>query len=214
MVTDVLIGLAAAWLLTGVITGFVMKRQGHDFFVWLALGSVLGPLIVPLAVDNARSIRVAKRAARRRSGPPAGGLDLLIALDGSPEALTAARTATGMLGPGATSVTLATVLDFEAETSETGAQVREEAQALLDEVASSIDFPSVDTRILFGRPDTALTEYARISGAEMIVVGPRGRGATQTLFGSVTKNLVTAGAIPVFVGPRAVESSPPQMVPD
>lgn len=214
MPTDVLIGMAVTWLLTGIVTGIVMRRQGHDLFVWLALGSVLGPLVVPLAVDNARSIKVAQQASHARPGPPAEGLDLLLAIDGSPAALHAAKSAVAMFGSMATSVTVATVLDFEAETSATGKDDQMKAQELLDDVAGRIRFPNIETKILFGRPDVALAEHARVSGTELIVVGPRGHGASETIFGSVTKNLVAGGSVPVFVGTRTVDTSRPLMEPD
>ena len=214
MPTDVLIGMAVAWLLTGVITGFVMRRQGHDLFVWLALGSVLGPLVVPLAIENVRTIRTAEQEAQTRPVPPKGGLDLLIAVDGSPDALHAAKTSLEMFGATATSVTLATVLYFEAQSSETGKEMQASARRMLDEVASDLNFPVVETAILFGKADAALVEHARATGVEMLVVGPRGHGASEALFGSVTKSLVGVGSVPVFVGARAVETSVPYMTPD
>ena len=214
MPTDVLIGMGVAWLLTGVITGFVMRRQGHDLFVWLALGSVLGPLVVPLAIENARSIKAAEQAAHAKPRPPADGLDLLIGIDGSPDSIGAAKSAIEMIGATATSVTLATVLDFEAESSETGKDAQAAAGAMLAEVASDLGYPETRTVILFGRADTALAEHARISGAEMVVVGPRGHGATEALFGSVTKHLVATGSVPVLVGARTLETSQPYMTPD
>lgn len=214
MPTDVLIGMAVAWLITGVITGFVMRRQGHDLFVWLALGSVLGPLVVPLAVDNLRSTKASEAKPHTTLLPPEGGMDLLIAVDGSADSIHAAESALGMFGSMATSVTMATVLPFESESSETGKDDQEAAQTLLDTIAGDLGHPQIEKVILFGRPDTALSEHARASGAEMVVVGPRGHGASEALFGSVTKHLVGAGEVPVFVGSRAVEVPRPYMNPD
>lgn len=37
---------------------------------------------------------------------------------------------------------------------------------------------------------------------EMIVVGARGHGVSEALFGSVTKRLIGGCGIPVFVGPK------------
>jgi hypothetical protein len=38
------------WSLIGVATGRIMDRRGHDRFTWWLLGTVLGPLVVPLAL--------------------------------------------------------------------------------------------------------------------------------------------------------------------
>ena len=46
--------IVVAWVTTGVVTAIVMRRRGHDFGFWLALGSVLGPFIVPSAIERAR----------------------------------------------------------------------------------------------------------------------------------------------------------------
>jgi len=200
MPTDVLIGLGVAWLLTGFVTGIVMRRQGHDFFVWLALGSVLGPLVLPLALDKARSGHAVETASRTLPGAPEGGFDILFGVDDSSEALAAARAAMDMLRPLATTVTVATVLDFEAEDSYTGRETQEGAQNLLDTVVSAIDYPKARTELLFGRPHVALAAYARQQGMELIVVGPRGHGAAETLFGSVTKRIVASSEVPVLVG--------------
>lgn len=206
MPTDVLIGLGVAWLLTGLVSGVVMRRKGHDFFVWLALGSVLGPLVLPLAVDKARSDPAVESEAGTRHRVLEGGFDILIGVDASPEALAASRAALDMLRPLTTSVTVATVLDFEAKDSYTGKEDQAKARDLLDSVVAAIDYPEAKTQLLFGRPHVALAEYARQEGMELIVVGPRGHGAAETLFGSVTKNIVTGGEVPVLVGPRLADA--------
>jgi hypothetical protein len=47
MTTEFVLGLVTAWVLSGLVAGFVMRRLGHDFFVWFALGSVIGPPRLP-----------------------------------------------------------------------------------------------------------------------------------------------------------------------
>lgn len=42
----------------------------------------------------------------------------------------------------------------------------------------------------------------RRTGIELIVIGSRGHGASETLFGCVATGLVGASDIPVFLGPR------------
>ena len=50
----VIILILTGWVATGVATAFVMRQRGHDLWVWLALGSVLGSLIAPLAIEWAQ----------------------------------------------------------------------------------------------------------------------------------------------------------------
>jgi hypothetical protein len=38
-----LIIVAGIWLLVGLTLALMMRRRGHDFWVWAALGCVLGP---------------------------------------------------------------------------------------------------------------------------------------------------------------------------
>ncbi len=73
-------------------------------------------------------------------------------------------------------------------------------------MVGAIDYPEAKTELLFGRPHIALAEYARQEGIELIVVGPRGHGAAETFFGSVTKNIVASGDLPVLVGPQLIET--------
>lgn len=102
-----------------------------------------------------------------------------------------------------TSLTIATVLDYDSESSVGGVESRRAAQTMLDSAASGIDLEVVETEILFGWADRALAEYARAHGVELIVVGVRGRGATEALFGSITSRLVGGCELPILVGPRS-----------
>lgn len=42
--------VGVAWVAGGVVAAVLMRRRGHDFGLRLALGMILGPLIVLLAV--------------------------------------------------------------------------------------------------------------------------------------------------------------------
>lgn len=201
MRTNELIIVALAWIAIGLFTAFVMRRRGHDFYVWLMLGTVLGPLVLPLAIERVRFHETRDRRSALLPAPPARGFDLVAGIDGSEESMEAVRSALRLFGGSLTSLTIATVLDYDSESALAGHEQREQARQLLEEVASSADVDFVRTEIVYGRPDQALTELARTTGAELIVVGARGRGATEALFGSVTSRLVGACEVPVFVGP-------------
>ncbi len=212
MATQFLFGLLAAWILCGLITSFVMRRRGHDFLVWLTLGTVLGPLVVPLAVERVRREEDVNSKAVARDH--AGAFDMLVALDGSEESRQAMAAALGLFGGVANSVTLATVLDFDAHGTPSGTEAREDAERLLESDGSSLEHDDLQTVILYGRPDQALAKYAADNGVELIVVGSRGRGATEAVFGSVTSRLASGSTVPIFVGGKLVPGPMSELGPD
>jgi nucleotide-binding universal stress UspA family protein len=196
-----LIFVALVWTTIGVVVAFLMRRRGHDFFVWLVLGVGFGPLSVPLALDRVRSHGAVEHQSRGMPTPRHYGFDIVAGVDGSPESLDAIRSAIDLFGGRISSVTLATVVSHEARDSYTGRETQTEARQLLDEVAKQVLYDPVDKIVLFGRPEQQLSEFARTSGMEMIVVGSKGKGATKALLGSVSSALVGAVELPVFVGP-------------
>lgn len=195
MGTSFLVGLAVAWAVIGVVLSVVMGRRGHDPFVWLALGLVLGPFAVPLAFERLRDrpLHVAPRHE-------AGDCDVLAGVDGSKESATALHDALEVLGERVTSVTIATVVDHDNRDTPAGEEVREDARLLLAGVAEGLGVDEVRTEVLYGRPDQALTSFADAAGIELIVIGARGRGASKAVFGSVAGRLVGASSVPVLVG--------------
>jgi nucleotide-binding universal stress UspA family protein len=61
---------------------------------------------------------------------------------------------------------------------------------------------SATGKVIQGRPDDAIAELARQTGARMVVVGSHGRSALGRLFvGSVAERLVRSGPCPVLVVP-------------
>lgn len=191
--------IGLTWLVIGMVTGFVMRRRGHNFWIWFVLGAVLGPLAIPLAVERARSH---PDHDPRVTGTTSGKLDVLAGIDGSEDAVEAVRSALSLFGECMTSLTLAKVLDYDSAGAYTGSDDQAEAMSQLRDVAQAIDFEEAELRLLFGRPDQSLAEHALANGMELLVVGASGHGAAEALFGSVTSRLVGRGTIPVFVGPR------------
>lgn len=207
MAAQALIGLAIAWLATGLILGYVMKRRGHDFYVWLLLGSVLGPLSIPLAFENVRSEAEIVTTEAALHPKTKGGLDVLVALDGSDESAEALRTALPVMGMAPTSLTFVTVLDYEAFDAPADSEVRLNAEAMLDKAANSVTDREVTTAVLFGKPSRVLLDYAVETGKDVIVIGARGHGASELIFGSVARAIVSESPVPVLVGPRPRETS-------
>jgi nucleotide-binding universal stress UspA family protein len=79
----------------------------------------------------------------------------------------------------------------------------ERGHRLLDELsdAEQLEGP-IDRRVAFGSPAPALKAVARQEGADLIVVGCRGRGAvTSALLGSVSSQLSRSASCPVVVVP-------------
>ena len=195
-----LLTVAATWVIIGLVVAFIMRRRGHDFYEWLVLGVFLGPLVVPLAVERARFHSI--RRQPESPEPLAGRFDLLAGLDGSTEAVDALNTALRLFGGCVSTVTIVRVLDYDSLSSPRGAALQTEASEMLTSVARQIPIDHVETKVLFGRPDRAIAEYARNAGIELVVVGARGHGASEALFGSVTSRLVGDCGTPVFVGQR------------
>jgi nucleotide-binding universal stress UspA family protein len=200
--TRALVIVALTWLVIGLVVGVVMRRRGHDFWIWLVLGAILGPLALPLAIERARLHPVDLRY-RPATEKTVGGFDVLAGIDGSEESVAAVRSALALFGDSVTSLSLAMVLDYEAASSYTGAEIRAEAEDQLARVVREIGFEPVSATLLFGRPDEALRQYALECGIELIVVGARGHGLSEALFGSVTGRLVGGAGVPILVSPRS-----------
>jgi nucleotide-binding universal stress UspA family protein len=76
------------------------------------------------------------------------------------------------------------------------------AQHLLAAVAVEEDLGPVEHRIEFGVPAERLVAVAEEAGAELIVVGSRGRGALKAaLLGSVSTRLIGIAPCPVLIVP-------------
>ena len=206
MATRYLFLIAATWAVIGILLAVVMRRKGYDFFQWLVVGVVLGPLAVPLAIE--RSL-VHGRALRQSKHTPTGdsvGFDVLAGLDGTADAVNALDSALGLFGGLVTSVTIATVLNYDSQSSLTGLADQTEAQLALDSVADRLTVSPVTTTLLYGRPDQALAEFARTAGIELIVIGARRRDVSHAMFGSATARLADGCQIPLFVGPTTESS--------
>jgi nucleotide-binding universal stress UspA family protein len=81
----------------------------------------------------------------------------------------------------------------------------EASQALLEQLAAGAEADGAEVRTMVGIPAEQLAELADDVGAELIVVGSRGRGAFRAAFlGSVSNSLVGIARCPVLVVPRGV----------
>ncbi len=105
-----------AWVGVGTVT-VVLVRRGHGEGSGLVLGAVLGPLVLPIAVERGR--RGAQRLERRGEpavveAAPGRGPSVLIGVDGSPQSEEAVRAAVRLVAPVTGRVLLATVVSADA----------------------------------------------------------------------------------------------------
>jgi hypothetical protein len=74
MSTRFLILVALVWATIEVVVAFLMRRRGHDFFVWLVLGVAFGPTVVLLAFESARPDSAAEYQPRGALTPRCQGM--------------------------------------------------------------------------------------------------------------------------------------------
>lgn len=201
MDTQLLIMLLLLWSGTGVVTALWLRLRGHDFVSWAAVGVVFGPLVVPLARLRAVTEPRGHRRVVLAGVPGEGDLAVLVGVDGSPESLHALEQAVRLFGSRMGTLTVATAVDFETaneiEVTVLPSEARDRVHLLLDEAAASIAPFRPETVILSGRAHEALADAA--ADHDVLVIGPRGRGRSESLFGSAATALATGAPVPVLI---------------
>ena len=188
-----------AWVVLGLVVGWVMGRRGFEPYTWTLLGVVLGPIAVVLAV--AWLVRPpAWEPQLLRAGDvdrPAGTIDVLVAWDGSPEAHAALRAVKSLVGDRVGRLTFARVVAIDAPPDVVHA-AESELEAACE---SSAIGRSPSTVLLRGQPAVALKEYAHRLGYDVLALGTRGVGRSHALLGSVASALVRGAGLPVVMAP-------------
>ena len=81
-------------------------------------------------------------------------------------------------------------------------QQEQAANELLVQLGTTMGLEEADRRVVVGYPAERLADLADEEGAEMIVVGSRGRGAFKAAFlGSVSTSLIGVARCPILVVP-------------
>lgn len=204
-----LLGVFLTWAAIGVVSAVAMGRRGHAPFSWLVFGTVLGPLVIPLALSRRREAsklgRTATPAARR------GPVDVLVGIDGSPESIAAARVVGSLLSDRIGRLTLATVVDYDTALAGEGGAAQRAVRTELERVAELVSgsLPRhVETVVLTGRPAAALSEQAADGRFDVLAVGARGRGASKLLMGSVATRLSRGASTPLLIVSDQGDASP------
>ncbi|ULE33525.1 universal stress protein [Mycobacterium sp. IDR2000157661] len=201
MDTTLVIALAVAWGVIGLLSGLWMARRGYDP-LWILIALPLGPLFLPIAIE-----RVQRRPGAAGPGeaipPHRSSADsrprVLVGLDGSQESKRVLATVLRMFGPHCGLLVIAEVLHYEAADDVTGADVDAAKQRLATMAAQADCVGAVHTEVLAGAPSVALRQYAEQNDIDLLVVGRRGRGLSARVLGSVSADLVEHSAVPVLV---------------
>ena len=148
---------------------------------------------------------------------------ILCGVDGSAHARHAASAALAMaerlgarltvvhVAPTRTLVSVASLpADVDPRAYERSTEVAEtQAEAAYDTLAPEVSRAVVDREVRLGEPATVLAELAEERGAELIVVGSRGRGAWRSAaMGSVSAELVRLASCPVMIVPENAPAKP------
>jgi nucleotide-binding universal stress UspA family protein len=191
-------GVAAIWLLIGLVIWTVLGRRGHDGTSWFLIGTLLGPLGLLLAIDAIQHDESSGPVLDVPGGSGAGTIDVLVGADGSPEAHAAVAAATELLGPRLGRVTFVRVIPFDGGLD---ADRRAVAETTSDARRFAALEPGVE--VLRGHPASVLAAEARLGGYSLVVLGTRGHG--RHLYGSTARELASSCTVPVLI-----TSGPPE----
>lgn len=196
--TALLLLAMTAWCAIGIVISIWMRRRGHALFMWAYLGAVLGPLVIPLAVDAIRRERRASITDVGSASHERERVSVLVGVDGSEESVAAARAAVDLLAERISRLTLAAVVDYDSAVGPS--QARRDAERHLATAARVIAFEGAEQAVLVGAPAGALEHATRDGGFDLLVVGRRGRGVSRALLGSVTARLASGSGASVLIG--------------
>jgi nucleotide-binding universal stress UspA family protein len=204
--TSLLFILGGLWAFSGVVVAVVMGRRGHSAFPWFVLGFVLGPLVVPLMLGAIHREQVTPVVHFGHTEPSVESLAVLVGVDASDEAKGALVTAIALFGTRIGRLTIATVLDHDVDGTSAGREAQDRAREMLSAhalLAAGLLDREAETVVLTGRPADALVQHALAGNYQLIVVSPRGKGASRVLFGSVASSLARGVGVPVVILPPA-----------
>lgn len=172
MSTELLGGVLAVWMVSGLAAAAVMVRRGGDLYTWAGLGILFGPAAAVMAAVDIRAERRVPPHVVRSGRSGRGQLDVLVGIDGSPEAEAVLAWVLALHGSSLRRLTFGVVvaLGTAPEALAAGSSVR----AALDRALTWADGCDPSTVILEGAPVEALIRYAEQEGYDLLAVGTRG----------------------------------------
>ena len=178
----------------------VMGTHGRHGFDHLLLGSVTEKVL-----RKARCPVLVVRALTPESGVREDGdsvhlRKILFGTDFSPHSERALQYALSLAEEYAAELTLLNVLDEvppSTDLSTITADVIRQLEAPIP--AEAREWCTIKSRLRVGRPYQEILHYARETGADLVVLGVRGRNALDlALFGSTTHRVIQSGPCPVL----------------
>jgi len=148
---------------------------------------------------------------------------VIVATDGSPDALDAATRGLPLLRDAEQVIVVAVIREVddslafdgsghagatftEAELREQQDAARSEGEAMVADTVAALGIDHAVTRLLDGNPGQALCAFAKEVEADAIVMGSRGRGGLKrALLGSVSDHVLRHAPCPVLVVGSAVD---------
>jgi nucleotide-binding universal stress UspA family protein len=207
--TTALLMVAAICLSTGLLFGLAMGRYGYDPFAWWLLGTVLGPLAIPIALSAVHRPQETPRVVKEGVAA-AGPVDLLVGVDGSPQAAAALTVALELVGSRLGRLTLVAVTSLEDSVERRRreawlrAELERQSAAACSWLAAHGLVPAGTRRepelmLCAGRPAQVLRRLAAEGGYDLLVIGARGTGLSKALLGSTATGLAAGSEVPVLI---------------
>lgn len=186
--------VAGTWLSIGVVLALVMGRRGHGAWGWLVLGAVMGPFAIALALDAGRHHEALHETVAQGTTWGGGSVDVVVGVDGSPEADAAAVGVIALFGSRLGRVTLAAVVPYDS-----GREVEAQARANVKRAGRHFERGTASLEVLSGPPAEALVRLANEGGYDLVAIGARGRGRSKALLGSAATRLARGSKVPVLI---------------
>jgi len=187
------------WVAIGLGSVVILGRHGRRSPAWHVVGVVLGPILLPIALELGREHGV----VLSRTEPVLGQVPyrtVLAAIDGSRESEDALEDAARTLAPQGVQFVLLTVLD--PDMGENDPDAEREARALLQSRSERLPqgcLPPVH-EVAMGDPGSTILDRAGACNADLVVMGRRGRGLSERILGSVADYVVRRSPRPVLLG--------------
>lgn len=175
------IALVASWMAIGLLTALALRRRGHEFGPNAALGVILGPMFVFLALDMARH-RERDEPIRLSTSQEATGPPILVVAVGVVDDPRAASRAVESMGEKMGPIIAAVPVEYEVAERVHGMGEPPPASETLDQMAQAFAPASPGQMMLPGRAETSIPLAVEETGAGMVLlIGSESKSVAPTL---------------------------------